>query len=394
MGRPSRVAEDDYTVTDAAAAATRMLRHRVPDAEIKDILPEPMREEAWRLARLRKKASERFEDPWDLFFDETGLRYATPDTVARARAERLAEHGDTAVDVACGVGIQLAFLAQRFDRAVGVELDPDKAALAERNLEAYGVDAEVLVADALDAAVRESVGDVDVVVCDPARAPKADERDFEGLSPDIREVHEAWGDTATATCYELPPMMGPEKVHPVLPGECEYTSLAGDLNRLAVYGGTARETDEAALALPDGERLTDDDPAGDVDRVDAPGAYLLKVDRAVLAAGLLEQLAHRADATGLLTDAHPRRTLLAAPAPAQTAFTEAYEVLATHDWNLLGLHEKLKRLDAGSVTLRTSIDPDRYWDVRNALEDGLEGDRHVHLFRVDDIGVLTQPVEG
>lgn len=384
--------EDDYTLADAAAAATRMLRHKIPGAEIKDLLPDALQEDAWRIARLRKDASERFEDPWELFFDEEGLRYATPDTVARARAERLAEHGTTAVDVACGVGIQLAYLADVFDHVVGIERDPDKAALAEKNLEVLGQDAEIIVEDALDPAVRERVGDVDVVVCDPARPPDAEERSFEGLSPDIREVHEMWSSTAQATCYELPPMMPPKRVHPVLPGECEYTSLKGDLNRLAVYGGKAHATDASALALPDGERLTDQDPERSVTRVEAADRILHKVDRAVLAAGLLGQLADRADARRLLTDEHPRRTLLTSPEPAQTAFTTDFEVLDQHAWNLLGLHEKLKRLGAGKVTLRASIDPDRYWGVRNALEKGLDGELEVHLFRVGDTGLITQPV--
>lgn len=385
--------DDEYTLADAAAAATRMLRHKVPGAEIKDLLPEEFREDAWLLARLRKKASERFEDPWELFFDEQGLRYATPDTVARARAERLAPYGDRAVDVACGAGIQLAFLAERFDEAVGVEMDPAKAELARRNLEALGQDAQVIVGDCLDPGIHEEVGSADVVVCDPARAPEAEERDFEGLSPDIRAVHDRWGADAQATCYELPPMMAPETVHPVLSGECEYTSLSGDLNRLAVYGQRARRTDESALALPAGERLTDADPARAIERVEEPDGVLLLVDRAVLAAGLVEQLAERVDASGLFTDEHPRRTLLTGPEPADTAFTEDHRVLGSHAWNLLGLHEKLKRLGAGKVVLRASIDPDRYWGVRNALEEGLDGDEEVHLFRVEGTGYITRPVD-
>lgn len=385
--------EDDYGLEDAAAAATRMLRHKVPGAEIKDILPEEFREDAFELARLRKRASERFEDPWALFFDEEGLRYATPDVVARARADRLAPHGDVAVDVACGTGIQLAFLAERFDQAIGIERDPDRAKLARRNLETLDVEGEVVVADSLDPDTVEQVlsrVDVDVVVCDPARAPAAEERDFDGLSPDIREVHETWGKISQAFCYELPPMMPPERVHPVLPGELEYTSLNGDLNRLAVFGGRAAEADESALALPAGQRLTDADPSREVEEVEEVGDWLLRVDRAVLSAGLLGQLVEAVDATGLFDAEHPRRTLLTGPDPGRSGFTEDYRVLDHHTWNLLGLHEKLKRLDVGKVILRASIEPDRYWDVRNALEDGLEGERTVHLFRVEETGYIVE----
>jgi protein-L-isoaspartate O-methyltransferase len=384
---------DDYTVEDAADAATRMLRHRVPDAEIKDLLPDEMADEAWRIARLRARAADRFEDPWELFFTEEGLRYATPDVVARARADRLAGHGAVAVDVACGAGIQLGFLARRFGTAVGIELDPDKAELARRNLEALDADAEVIVGDALDRDVIDRVPEPDVVVCDPARAPQADERTFEGLEPDLREVHTTWGEPAAAACYELPPMMPPDRVHPVLDGECEYTSLASELNRLAVYAGEAAGAREAALALPEGERLADADPAREVPRVDETGEVLHRVERSVLQADLLAQLAERIHAGGLLDDGSPRRTLLTSDAPGGSALARDFEVLGEHAWNLLGLHELLDRVGAGSVTLRASVDPDRYWDVRNALEEGLEGDRSVHVFRVDDRGIIAAPVE-
>lgn len=384
--------DEPYTWMDAADAATRMLRNDVPDAEIKELLPDEMQEDAWELARLRLKASERFEDPWSLFFDSDGLRYATPDTVAKARAQRMAKHGDTVIDVACGVGIQLAHLAQRFDEAIGIELDPDKVHLAQRNLEALDADAKIIQGDALDPELIEDLGPMDVVMCDPARAPTADERDFEGLSPDIRTVHDAWGEHANAVCYELPPMMTPKRVHPVLQGETEYTSLDHELNRLAVYGGNAKQAQEAALSLPQGERITDHDPATEPTHVDHPGRILHVVDRAVLQANLLDRLIHRTNAHGILTDENPRRTLLTSDDETSTAFTRDHEILDQHDWNLLGLHEKLKRLDAGKVTLRAPIDPDRYWDVRNALEDGLTGDEHVHLFRVHDQGIITQPL--
>jgi hypothetical protein len=58
----------------------------------------------------------------------------------------------------------------------------------------------------------------------------------------------------------------------------------------------------------------------------------------------------------------------------------------------MGLREKLKRLDAGSVTLRAGVDPDRYWDIRNALEEGLEGSRQLQLFRAHGDGIIVEPL--
>jgi hypothetical protein len=385
--------DDDYTLADAAAAATRMLKHKVSDAEIKDLLPEHYQDDAFEIARLRNQASERFEDPWELWFDDQGLRYATPDVVARARADRLADHGDVAIDPACGVGIQLAFLARRFEEAAGVELDPDRAELAHRNLAALDADAEILVADALDPDTRAPLPDPDVVVCDPARDPEAERRTMDGLSPDLREIHETYTADASAWCYELPPMIERDRVREVVDGELEYTSLNGDLNRLALYGGEAEAARRSALTLPSGERVDTDDEAREPEPVEEPDEYLHRVDRTIVQADLLAQLAHRADAGDLLSAEHPRRHLLTSPAPADTAFTNDFRVLDRHAWNLMGLREKLKRLDAGHVTLRAGVDPERYWDVRNALEEGLDGPRSVQLFRVEDQGIIVEPVD-
>jgi hypothetical protein len=390
------VAEDDeYTLADAAAAATRMLKHKVSDAEIKDLLPEHYQDDAFAIARLRNKASDRFEDPWKLWFTEQGLRYATPDRVARARAQRLEGFGDVAVDPACGVGIQLAFLARTFEQAVGIERDEETAELAERNLQALGAEAEaeVVVADALDPGARDRVPDPDVVVCDPARDPEAERRTLDDLSPDLGKIHARYAEDAQAWCYELPPMIDPDRVREAFKAELAYTSLNGDLNRLAIYGGQAREADRSALTLPAGERIDDREPTSELVSVEEPEEILHRVDRTIVRAQLLPQLAHRANADGLLSEEHPRRYLLTSARPAATAFTNDFQVLDTHTWNLMGLREKLKRLDAGHVTLRAGIDPDRYWDVRNALEEGLEGSVSVQLFRVGDQGIIVRPVD-
>lgn len=385
--------EDDYTVADAAQAATRMLRHKVSDAEIKDLLPEHFQEEAFRLARLRKQASERFEDPWELWFDEQGLRYATPDVVARHRAKRLGAHGDVAVDPACGVGIQLAFLAREVDRATGAELDPDTAEFARRNLAALEAEATVVVGDSLETGTRAQLPDPEILVCDPARDPEAEERTLDGLSPDLRAIHDAYAARARAWCYELPPMIDPERVRSAFEGELAYTSLNGDLNRLALYGGQAAEVPRSAVTLPTGERITSEDTNADLEPVDEPGEVLHLVDRTIVQAELLARLAHRARAPHILSREHPRRHLLTSGDRARTAFTEDYRVLDRHTWNLMGLREKLKRLDVGHVTLRASIEPERYWDVRNALEEGLEGPRRVQLFRVGDEGIIVEPLD-
>ncbi|MDX1611251.1 MAG: hypothetical protein R3185_02695, partial [Candidatus Thermoplasmatota archaeon] len=146
------------------------------------------------------------------------------------------------------------------------------------------------------------------------------------------------------------------------------------------------------ITLPTRERITCEDESKDLEKLTTPGAYLHLVDRTVLQADLMGQLAVRAGAEGLLSDEHPRRTLLTGPEPSGTAFCEDYEVLSMEGWNLQLLRGRLERLDVGKVTLRASIDPADYWTVRNALEEGLEGERHVHLFNLEDQGLIAEPL--
>ncbi len=44
------------------------------------------------------------------------------------------------------------------------------------------------------------------------------------------------------------------------------------------------------------------------------------------------------------------------------------------------IKEILKSENAGKVVLRFDIEPDRYWDVRKSLEEGLSGSRTLHVF--------------
>jgi hypothetical protein len=376
-------------LADAARRATEMVRAGEDPQRILKALPDKHAEAALALARRRKQASERFEDPWSLWFDDAGLRYATPDTVARARAERLAPLGGRVADVACGAGIQLAYLARVFDEAVGIDIDPQRAELARRNAEALGANVEIVVGDALDPQLRKTVGPVDLVFCDPARAPEASTRMFDDLAPDVRRVHEAWSKGARAWCYELPPMMTPERVREAFDAECEYTSLHGELNRLAVYGGEAQRAERSALALPASERLTDSDAVAVVGRTEEVGSVVHLVDRAILSASLMGQLAARLGGAQLLSDEHPRRTLLTGAAGASSAFARTYEVLVVAPWDVDVLRPILEDLDAGKVTLRASIPPAQYWALRNKLEKDLPGDKAMHLFRVGERGIVA-----
>ncbi|NLX47221.1 MAG: methyltransferase domain-containing protein [Euryarchaeota archaeon] len=92
-----------------------------------------------------------------------------------------AKRGDTVLDPFCGTGgivLEASLLGMR---AVGSDIDPDMVAGCRLNLEHFGVEAEVLVADVGD--VPDLFGKVGSVATDPpyGRAASTKKEDIEGL---------------------------------------------------------------------------------------------------------------------------------------------------------------------------------------------------------------------
>ena len=50
----------------------------------------------------------------------------------------------------------------------------------------------------------------------------------------------------------------------------------------------------------------------------------------------------------------------------------------------------LRKVDAGSVTLRYGVDPKDYWKIRRSIETQLDGARKVSLFKGKDHLVLER----
>ncbi|TAH58340.1 MAG: methyltransferase, partial [Methanosarcina mazei] len=67
----------------------------------------------------RKK---QFEKP--LHGDKESVRFATPEPIARYRAQRL--RCGTLADISCGIGGQTVFFAQQCEFVYAVEIDPEK----------------------------------------------------------------------------------------------------------------------------------------------------------------------------------------------------------------------------------------------------------------------------
>lgn len=344
----------------------------------------------FEIAKCRIKAREKFGELADkLFFDEEGLRYATPPVVAEYRAKRLG--CKSVADVSCGVGVQLIFFSKHMEHAVGVEKDFFRVELARLN--ALSMDCSNLAlirGDAFDEKMIKGF-DVECVFSDPSRLPEEKVRRLETLQPNPVEIYRLYQVKTGRIAFELPPQISRENI--TINGEKEYTSLNFRLNRLALYTGELATCDVSAVSLPTGERVTDEDEPLSLGKSNKVKDYLYEVDVTVTKAGLLSNFLGKIGFEGFLVQTGKRRTLLSSSILYKSAFLRAYVVRETSVFSLDNVRKALKRLNAKKVTLRFGIDAEDYWRFRKKLEFDLNGEKHFYLFRVGDEAVLTEPVD-
>jgi 16S rRNA G966 N2-methylase RsmD len=353
--------------------------------EQKELSPEDI----YEIARCRIRGKEKFGELSEkLYFDELGLRYSTPRIVAEYRADRL--KCEEIADVSCGVGAQLIFFAMRCSKAYGVEIDRRRALFAKLNVKAFNLNnVEIIEGDALSDEVIRRIKSVDIVFSDPARPPEENIRTLESLQPNPRLVYEKYTN-ARSIVFELPPQMPPERI--LLYGEKEYTSLNFKLNRLALYTGEIAECEISAISLPSRERVTNKDEAAEIEAssVSDVGSFIYEVDSAVMKAGLLSNLLGKLDFAAETLYLDKRRMLLTSDEVANSAFLRRYAVLKIMEFELDAIKKTLKEVDAAKVTLRFSLNPSEYWNMRKRLEEGLDGERWIYLFKIDNNAVVTE----
>ncbi|MBO8182288.1 MAG: class I SAM-dependent methyltransferase [Archaeoglobus sp.] len=349
------------------------------------------KQDVFEIAKNRIRAKDKFGELAErLFFDDDGLRYSTPPTVAEYRAKRL--RADCIADVSCGIGAQLIYFAKESKRAIGVELNEKRAFLAELNLTALKVEAEIIVGDSLSKEIvkRIEASDVDIIFSDPSRPPEEKIRSLENLEPPPEKVIEKYSAITEKIAFELPPQLSPAKIS--LEGEKEYTSLNFRLNRLALYRNDLAECDVSAISLPSMEKVTNEDERIEPER-DGVKYFLHEIDFTVIKAGLLGNLLGKINLSASIVIDDGRRVVLSSDEESNSNFIRDYSVEEICSFNAAEINSKLKKLGAGKITLRFSLPPSEYWKVRKKLEDGLKGEEWFYLFKKDDEAIIVKALK-
>ncbi|HJN54811.1 MAG TPA: class I SAM-dependent methyltransferase [Candidatus Poseidoniales archaeon] len=143
-------------------------------------------------------------------------RLRTPHEVVLYRSKYLASSElsqGIIVDVACGGGTPLIEACRiTGKRGIGIELDAERAALAQEEVRTSGLPIEVLCGDGTDVSLITNEN-VAVLMYDPERPMSGGSSHFDGLQPPIEDVIMAWTprlSEGAAFLFDLPPRFSKE----------------------------------------------------------------------------------------------------------------------------------------------------------------------------------------
>lgn len=337
----------------------------------------------------RDKRTIKFSRP--IASNKEGLQLSTPEIVAAYIAKRLKT--DIIADLGCGIGGQVIFFARECKKVYAVERNPEKLEYAKKNCELYGVkNVDFILGDALEENTIEKVSDASIIFSDPARPLSEKERTLTNLEPPITEILKLYSEITPELAFHAPPQMPQSRI--ALDCECEYLSLNGQLNRLTLYFGALKQCERSAVVLPGETRLRSSGAAviksGDLKD------YVYEPEPSVVKAELLNELAYAVAEKGdeiFFYKGDAKRTLLTSSKHIVSPFfKDSYLVVEKTEMDIRKIMEILKSERAGKVVLRFDIEPERYWDVRKKLEEGLSGKRTLHVFGFENDIVVGEKV--
>lgn len=146
--------------------------------------------------------------------------------------------GGSVLDLTCGLGVDAAALARRFERVVTLERDETLAAVARHNLRLLGVEnVEVVCASAEEYVARHNEH-FDWCFADPDRRGERGEKlvRLEDCSPNVVEMMPALRRIAERICIKCSPLFDTAEPQRLF-GDCsvETVSIGGECKEVNIY---------------------------------------------------------------------------------------------------------------------------------------------------------------
>ncbi len=312
-------------------------------------------------------------------------RFATPESAAMYRAERLA--CNTIIDLCSGLGFQSFAFAQTCKKVIAVEKDPNLVAKARRFAQQLGIkNITFYCGDALSLEITAKMPKADIMFCDPERYAQEEHRTLATIKPNIQQLIERYSATTKNIAIEFPPHISGLDFD----AEYEYMSDNGVLNRLTLYFGQLKTADKSVILLPEKIRIYSkgEDETINVVEITEDYFYVLEPNPAVVLSCLFrEALAYENKSNVSPEDValieHQRKTLLLSKKKVLSPFFTCYSILGNSGADKQEVLKRLQELNAEKVIIRYSLDPKKYWEERTFFEKKLNGNKAVHLFMFD-----------
>jgi len=245
------------------------------------------------LIKLRRKAENKFSKNNSMFFTNIGLEQATTEKISKYIAKRF---NDTqkVVDLTCGIGGNLFFLAKNVQEAIAVDKDDVNLECAKINSKIYGVDNKIkfILGDAFNNIIK----DADAFFIDPSRARdgRTKTRSILNSKPNIIEILPKIFKVTNNVCVKISPAFDYIEIN-LLPEkpEIEVISEDGVCKVVLLWFGRFKSCDrKATCIIKDKIYSYSDNPTKEnIKIVDKPLNYLYKPNKAITKARLVDEVA-------------------------------------------------------------------------------------------------------
>lgn len=352
-----------------SAHEPRALIRQLKRAELDDPISIQLSEGLKQVVRERNTECFTLPDTW---------RFATRRSAARSRLFFLKDRGpyEVIVDASCGIGLMMRELATLSPReTIGIEIDPVTAELARANLRLFGVDATIHTLDATSEEGLRIIESADLVFCDPERTPSAMVRSLDESVPGYTLL----AGHSKRLVYEASPRIALS----TLPDECvvELYSERRRHARTTIYHGFGMEASRRVVS--DRSEQISGEPRPFVEGPLGTGRFVELLDPTAAKAGLGHLLGewHEASTKRLrLTDSIE-------PSP----FIDAYRIITRGDRATIKA-AALQVSDFNRIALRYPVPAGSYWREANAIRKSGSGSRTIHVFKLEDEYLLTEPM--
>lgn len=328
----------------------------------------------YEIAHARIQVSHKFSR-WDrIWMDSYLARYSTPEIVCEYRSRRIQNR--EVIDIGSGGGIQTIFFGLSNSRSTGIEIKPERYLMADLNRKVYEAnDVRFILGDAYKAATIPMDRHT-VIFSDPARPEKAAERTVSDLTPSPLVIMNLFSGRTRNFVFDLPPQIRWENIG--IPGEKEYISISGEINRLTLYTGELELAESSAVILPQGVRYQGTPRKLQEPQTDEISHYIYLADPSLIKAKLLYLVTNGTDLKPVADEG--RRYVMTSPVLYSKFPGEVYEVEFVCEKP--EIQKSLQNAHAGRVIPRFRIEDTMYYEVRNQLEQGNSGDVDIYLFQV------------